>query len=106
MNSYERSMQATKERRRPTGRIIRETSSPYAYTTPEEQRVIEHYEGKVTLTIDVDAIARELGRRALLSRGGKAQFMRGLIVCKRCGKPSIREEVMPLRPLAKTESYA
>ena len=49
--------------------------------------------GDVVVTVDIDAIARRLGPRALSSRGGKSVALSGLVMVK--ARNVKREQVTP-----------
>jgi hypothetical protein len=106
MSAQRRAISFQLEEYRNTGRKIEQTLPGGAKSTnTERQRVIRHYSGEVELEINFEAILRDLGRRALANRGGKAVAMSGLITCKRVGPPVMRDEAFPVRPLTDFERY-
>ena len=80
MSTHQRPLAFRDETHQRTGRtILQAMPGGGTATSAEMQKVIRSYQGDVQLTIDVDAILNDLGRRALISRGGKAQALNGLI---------------------------
>lgn len=69
---------ATKREVRPTGRTITVSWSDYPQPVRESREVA--LGGEVTLEVDVEALLKVLGPKALKSKGRKAQECSGAVV--------------------------
>jgi hypothetical protein len=74
-----RTQRATKHFTRKTGKTITVTWSKYPQYEYEHRDEVR--EGELTISIDIEALLRDLGTKALRSKGRKSVECSGAVVC-------------------------
>lgn len=91
---------------RPTGRTRIERHSWGATSRKTEKQTVHVVRsGKLELTIDVAALERRLGHRALINTSGRTALLSGIIKCRCLPGYTEQETAKPIPPLAENESY-
>lgn len=91
-------------RHEPTGKTVIYEGA-ISWRSKERIEVVTHHEGDVVLTIDLDALVREMGFSVMTSKGGKAVRANGAIVAKRT-RHEVREISRATPTLKANERYA